>query len=58
MKAAARHPRDEQIAAAYRSRQSLRYVGRLFGLSHEGVRKVLIQQGVEMAPVGTWSMAA
>lgn len=50
--------RDEQVAAAYRSRPSLRYVARLFGLSHEGVRKILIAQGVEIAAPHVWSMAA
>lgn len=52
MKRAARIARDGQVAAAYQRQPSLRTLARLFGLSHEGIRKILIARGVRLAPVG------
>lgn len=53
MKATARARRDEQVARSYDG--SLRSTAKLFGLSHEGVRKILKAQGVEIAPACTWN---
>jgi hypothetical protein len=55
MKAAARQIRDAQVAQVYASNQSLRTTAKLFGISHEGVRKILTTQGVEIAPPHTWN---
>tara|TARA_R110000868_G_scaffold87274_6_gene244244 strand:- start:2453 stop:2770 length:318 start_codon:yes stop_codon:yes gene_type:complete len=55
MKSAARQIRDAQVAAVYESNQSLRSTAKLFGISHEGVRKILSAQGVEIAPPCTWN---
>ena len=57
MKAAARQIRDAQVAEVYAGNQSLRTTAKLFGLSHEGVRKILTAQGVEIAPPCTWSIS-
>ena len=55
MKAAARQIRDAQVAQVYASNQSLRSTAKLFGISHEGVRKILTAQGVTIAPPCTWN---
>lgn len=55
MKAAARKIRDAQVAQVYAGNQSLRSTAKLFGISHEGVRKILTTQGVEIAPPHTWN---
>ena len=55
MKAAARQIRDAQVAQVYAGNQSLRSTAKLFGISHEGVRKILSAQGGEIAPPCTWN---
>ena len=55
MKAAARQIRDAQVAQVYAGNQSLRTTAKLFGISHEGVRKILTAQGVTIAPPCAWN---
>lgn len=38
--------RDELIADAYRQEASMREIGRIVGMTHPGVRSILIRDGV------------
>lgn len=55
MNGPARASRDRQVVAAYQRQPSLRTIAKLFSLSHEGIRKILIAQDVEIAPACTWN---